>query len=133
MSGYISHFQVYTGKESSTEKVLGARVVTDIGATIQHQNHHVYCDNLFSSLQLFTDLLSVGIYACGTIRSNCRNLLTPYLKRGFPKRWDSITLQVKNWRARHRTCHDRNVTKALSSRPKCDNPNVTTALFSMRP
>uniref|UniRef100_A0A1X7UNV3 Uncharacterized protein n=1 Tax=Amphimedon queenslandica TaxID=400682 RepID=A0A1X7UNV3_AMPQE len=37
-----------------------------------------------------------GIYACGTIRSNRKNFpleLTPYLKRGFPKRGHSVTLQ----------------------------------------
>uniref|UniRef100_A0A1X7U749 PiggyBac transposable element-derived protein domain-containing protein n=1 Tax=Amphimedon queenslandica TaxID=400682 RepID=A0A1X7U749_AMPQE len=64
-------FKVYTGKEtSSTEKGLGFRVVINLTATIQHHNHHVYCDNVFSSFQLFSDLLSVGIYACGTLRSN---------------------------------------------------------------
>ena len=96
-NGYVSQFQVYTGKESSsTEKGLGSRVVKDLTATIQHRNHHVYCDNFFSSFQLFSDYLSVGIYACGTIRSNRKNFpseLTPYLKRGFPERGDSITLQ----------------------------------------
>ena len=96
-NGYVSQFQVYTGKEmSSTEKGLGSRVVKDLTATIQHRNHHVYCDNFFSSFQLFSDLLSVGIYACGTIRSNRKHFpaeLTPYLKSGFPERGDSITLQ----------------------------------------
>lgn len=74
---------------------MGSRVVKDLTATIQHKNHHVYCD-FFSSFQLFSDLLSDGIYACGTIRSNRKNFpleLTPYLKHGFPKRGDSITLQ----------------------------------------
>ena len=48
-NGYVSQFQVYTGKESSsTEKGLGSRVVKDLTATIQHRNHHVYCDNFFS-------------------------------------------------------------------------------------
>uniref|UniRef100_A0A1X7VHX0 PiggyBac transposable element-derived protein domain-containing protein n=1 Tax=Amphimedon queenslandica TaxID=400682 RepID=A0A1X7VHX0_AMPQE len=45
-NGYISQFQVYTRKEtSSTEKGLGSLVVKDLTATIQHSNHHVYCDN----------------------------------------------------------------------------------------
>ncbi|XP_011407636.1 PREDICTED: piggyBac transposable element-derived protein 4-like [Amphimedon queenslandica] len=81
MNGYVYQFKVYTGKEtSSTEKGLGSRVVKNLTVTIQHHNHHVYCDNVFSSFQLFSDLLSVAIYACGTLRSNRKHFsseLTP--------------------------------------------------------
>ena len=93
-NGYVSQFQVYT--TSSTEKGLGSRVVKDLTASIHHSNHHVYCNNFFSSFQLFSDLLSVCIYACGTVRSNRKYFpteVTPYLKHGFPERGDSITLQ----------------------------------------
>ena len=108
-NGYVSQFQVYT--TSSTEKGLGSRVVKDL---IHHSNHHVYCNNFFSSFQLFSDLLSVGIYACGTVRSNRKYFpteVTPYLKHGFPERGDSITLQSELQPnddlclARHQTSH----------------------------
>uniref|UniRef100_A0A1X7V7F8 PiggyBac transposable element-derived protein domain-containing protein n=1 Tax=Amphimedon queenslandica TaxID=400682 RepID=A0A1X7V7F8_AMPQE len=96
INGYDSQFQVYTRKEtSSTENGLGSRVAKDLTATIHHCNHHLYCDN-FSSFQLFSDLLSVGIYACGTIRSSRKHFpseLTPYLKCVFPERGDNMTLQ----------------------------------------
>ena len=75
VTGYISRFQVYTGKEKSTKKGLGARVVKELTADLHHRNHHVYCDNFFSSFQLFSDLFSDGIYACGTIKSSRRNFL----------------------------------------------------------
>uniref|UniRef100_A0A1X7UUC5 PiggyBac transposable element-derived protein domain-containing protein n=1 Tax=Amphimedon queenslandica TaxID=400682 RepID=A0A1X7UUC5_AMPQE len=94
INDYDSQFQVYTRKETSTEKGLGSRVVKDLTATIHHRNHHVYCNN-FSSFQLFSDLLSVGIYAYGTIRSSRKHFpseLTPYLKCVFPERGDSMTL-----------------------------------------
>uniref|UniRef100_A0A1X7U6Z1 PiggyBac transposable element-derived protein domain-containing protein n=1 Tax=Amphimedon queenslandica TaxID=400682 RepID=A0A1X7U6Z1_AMPQE len=96
INSYVSQFHVYTGKETYNEKGLGSRVVKDLTATIHHRNH-VYCDN-FSSFQLFSDLSSVGIHACGTIRSNRKHFpseVTPYLKCGFAERGDSMTLQSK--------------------------------------
>ena len=96
VTGYVSRFQVYSGKEKSSEKGLGNRVVKELTADLHHKNHQVYCDNFFSSFQLFSDLLSNGIYACGTIRSNRNGFppdLVPFLKKGFPSRGDSMTLQ----------------------------------------
>ena len=96
VTGYISRFQVYIGKEKSSEKGLGSRVVTKLTANLHHRNHHVYCDNFFSSFQLLSDLFSDGIYACGTIKSNRKEFppaLTPDLKTGLPNRGDCITVQ----------------------------------------
>ena len=96
VTGYISRFQVYTGKENSSEKGLDRRVVKELTADLHHLNHHVYCDNFFSSFQLFSDLFSDGIYACGTIKSNRKEFppaLTPVLKKGLPNRGDCITVQ----------------------------------------
>ena len=95
-NGYISRFQVYTGKENSSETGLGNRVVKDLTSDIHHKNHQVFCDNFFSSFQLFSDLLQKGIYACGTIRSNRRGFppeLSSFLRKGLPQRGDSVTLQ----------------------------------------
>lgn len=97
-NGYISRFQIYTGKEKSSEKGLGLRVVKELTSDIQHHNHKVFCDNFFSSFQLFSDLLSCGIYACGTICSTRKDFppeLSPYLKNGFSERGESITMQSK--------------------------------------
>ena len=96
VTGYISRYQVYTGKEKSSEKGLGSRVVKELTADLHHRNHHVYCDNFFSSFQLFSDLFSDGIYACGTIKSNRKEFpptLSPVLKKGLPNRGDCITVQ----------------------------------------
>ena len=96
VTGYISHYQVYTGKEKSSEKGLGSRVVKELTADLHHRYHHIFCDNFFSSFQLFADLFFDGIYACGTIKSNRKEFpptLSPVLKNGFPNRGDCITVQ----------------------------------------
>uniref|UniRef100_A0A1X7UCR2 PiggyBac transposable element-derived protein domain-containing protein n=1 Tax=Amphimedon queenslandica TaxID=400682 RepID=A0A1X7UCR2_AMPQE len=86
-NGYISRFQVYTGKETSSETGLGSHVVKDLTSDIHHKNHQVFS---------VSDLLQKGIYACGTIRSNCRGFppeLAPLLRKGLSQRGDSITVQ----------------------------------------
>ena len=70
ITGFVSEFQVYLGKQGSVEEGLGARVVKDLTKGLANKNHHVYFDNYFTSLPLLTDLLADGIYGCGTIRSN---------------------------------------------------------------
>ena len=40
ITGYVSQFQVYVGKEVSSEKGLGARVVKDLTSTLVDKNYH---------------------------------------------------------------------------------------------
>ena len=40
----------------------------------RHKNYHVFCDNFFSSLTLFDQLLDHGLYACGMVRCDRRDL-----------------------------------------------------------
>ena len=51
-NGYLGQFEVYVG-----------------------ENYFVSMDNLFASVYLFQELLSVNIYCCGTVRAN---------RKGFP-------------------------------------------------
>ena len=85
-NGYFYNMQVYTGREKSSEKGLGARVVKDLTLPLQHKFHHIYCDNFFTSVQLFEDLEKVGIYACGTARSD---------RTGFPPQLKNIKLTTR--------------------------------------
>ena len=48
-NGYFHNLQVYTGKEKSPEKGLGARVVKDLTKPLRGKFHHVYFDNFFTS------------------------------------------------------------------------------------
>ena len=79
-NGYFCNMQVYKGRENSTEKGLGSRVVKELTAPLQHKFHHVYFDNFFTSVQLLEDLEEVGLYACGTARSD-RSGFPPSLKK----------------------------------------------------
>ena len=66
-NGHFSNFQVYTGKDGSVEKGLGARVVKDLTSCLKGKYHHVYFNNFFTSSQLLTNLEWDGIYSCGTV------------------------------------------------------------------
>lgn len=40
-----------------------------------HRNHHIFCDNFFTSVKLALELERCGLYMCGTMRGN---------RKGFP-------------------------------------------------
>ena len=74
-NGFCHQVQVYTGRQGrNPEKNLASRVVKDLTADLQGNNHHVYMDNFFSSPDLFSDLLDMGVLACGTVRSTRRGM-----------------------------------------------------------
>ena len=74
-NGYFCKFDVYTGKDGTAEKGLGARVVKSLTSELKGKNHHIYFDNYFTSESLLSDLVEDGIYACGTARQD---------RKGFP-------------------------------------------------
>ena len=63
-TAYLHLFEVYLG--------LGYDVVMKLCKDISGKNHHVYCDNLFTSVQLLKDLLACKTYCNGTIWVNMR-------------------------------------------------------------
>ena len=70
-NGYVSEFQVYTGREGGRpEQGLAARVVRDLTTTLEGDNHEVYMDNFFSSVNLFEERLKKSVLCCGTLRTN---------------------------------------------------------------
>lgn len=51
--------------------------------------HHVYFDNYFTSISLLINLLKIGIYSCGTMRTNRKGSpddLKAVAKKGFTER-----------------------------------------------
>ena len=70
---------------------LGGNVVRRLSRDLVGTHCHLYMDNFFSGVPLFTSLLEDGIYACGTFRTNRkwfpRDIL-PFTKAGFPTRGD---------------------------------------------
>ena len=62
-NGFVDDFQIYTGRENNVREIgLGERVVKDLTRDIWGNNHHVYCDNYFTSVKSFKDLLENGMW-----------------------------------------------------------------------
>ena len=99
-TGYVSGFEVYTGKKGTTiERGLGEKVVKTLTTPLHNTYRHVYFDNFFSSIDLFLDLLRAGLYSCGTMRTNRRGFpseLKEPAKKGFKERGQSRTCQCNN-------------------------------------
>ena len=93
-NGFLNDFQVYTGKANNTvETGLGERVVKDLTRDIWGENHHVYCDNYFTSVPLFQELLDNKTYSCGTVRSNRKYLPVSVTKAKLKHQGDVIVEQ----------------------------------------
>ena len=92
LNGYVSQFDIYTGKDGSrTEVGLGGNVVKKLTRSIIGRNHRLFMDNFFSSVPLFLDLMKEQIYACGTLRSDRKYLpadLKAVAKKGLRSRGD---------------------------------------------
>ena len=75
-NGIMCELSVYTGKESDQpETNLGAKVVKKLTRNTAGDNHHIYCDNYFTSVQLFEELLQEdSTYACGTFRRDRKGI-----------------------------------------------------------
>lgn len=94
-NGYFSDFEIYTGASNTPEKGLGAGVVKCLTANLEGKHHQVF----FSVIDLFSELLDNGVYACGTLITNCLHFppeLKPLTKKGLKKHGDSEVRQAGN-------------------------------------
>lgn len=79
-SGYCTKFELYQGRKGinplqDDEKTGPAAVLRNV-KHLAGSLGVLYCDRYYTSVKLFLQLLSMGIYAVGTIKTNIR---------GFPK------------------------------------------------
>ena len=98
-TGYVSAFNLYTGKMGDSVKGLGAKVVKSLCEKLHNTYRHIYFNNFFSSVDLALDLVRVGLYSCGTLRSNHKGFpkqLKQFIKKDLPKRGQSKTYQCRN-------------------------------------
>ncbi|XP_033763437.1 piggyBac transposable element-derived protein 4-like [Pecten maximus] len=96
-NGFVNDFQVYTGKsENAPEVGLGERVVKDLTRDIWGSFHRVYCDNYFTSVPLFQELLRNKTYACGTFRSNRKHLPPAVTKAKLKQQGNMVQNQQGN-------------------------------------
>ncbi|OXA42206.1 PiggyBac transposable element-derived protein 4 [Folsomia candida] len=76
---------IYSGKThdlkfSTKEFGYGGAIVMQLMEPYLGLNHHIYCDNWFTSPNLALELLSRQTYLCGTIRKDRKNLDAPKTK-----------------------------------------------------
>jgi hypothetical protein len=98
-TGYLSHFQVYTGKENGVVvQGLSNRVVDELlgDFSVTRKGLTVYMDNFYTSVKLLNDLLVFGTNACGTIRSNRVGLPRDLLPRNVALRKHEKKTAQKN-------------------------------------
>nr|XP_039264876.1 piggyBac transposable element-derived protein 4-like isoform X2 [Styela clava] len=71
-TGYVSRLQFYSGTDptSNSELSLPSNVVSYLIQPFEGLYHHLYVNHLYTNPELFEDLLSKGVYACGLFRSN---------------------------------------------------------------
>ena len=92
---------------------MGYRVVHDLTRNFTSKNHHVFCNNFFTSVSLAEDLLNNNIYQCGTTSAHredfpkelaANNAQVKHLKQGeslFRRREDLVTTVRKDERFVH--------------------------------
>lgn len=76
-TGFLSKFQIYTGKEKNTcdiQNSLGERVVLKLTEHLEGRNCLAVFDNFFTSLALLEKLREKQIYAIGTVRKDRMDL-----------------------------------------------------------
>jgi len=54
--------------------MLGERVIRDLSRDLAHKYYRIYFNNYFSTVDLMSNLLVDGILACGTVRTNRKDL-----------------------------------------------------------
>ena len=81
LNGYFCNIIPYTGAtKSSPVRGLGEKVVLELSKPYFGCNHHIYCDNFFTSVVLLRHLLRHQTYGCGTVRSDRKFLPTDIIK-----------------------------------------------------
>lgn len=106
-NGFISRFSVYQGKEEIVDDFidygLGERVVLSLTKPLWNKGIKVFFDNYFTSIHLLEKLKTENTFACGTIRSNRKNIPSlaedKTLERGmYDLKTSQLGITVYKWR-----------------------------------
>jgi hypothetical protein len=109
---YVYDFEVYTGA-SIRSTVLSAApgeaktryaVVMNLTQGLHHRGHLVFMDNFFTSVKLLMDLVDLGTYGTGTVRSNRVGLPQAMANSGIWKGKPQGSLGWRMHRSRKITC-----------------------------
>ena len=86
-------FDIYTGKNSTECAKIAKTLDPDCTQTpnivvglmqkcnLVGKDHHIYLDNYYCSLELFSELHYLETFACGTVRGGRKNLLKAVAKK----------------------------------------------------
>ena len=73
-TGYLFHFDIYTGKKENREGRLGENVVMQFFKSLVGTNFRLYFENFFTTPSLISKLKENQIYSCGTVSQNRRSM-----------------------------------------------------------
>ena len=83
---------------------LGANVVKTLMAPYRNTYRHIYSDNFFASIELLIDILKLGLYGCGTVRTN---------RKGFPDELKTLAKEGLGERGKSKKFQHDNVTATV--------------------
>jgi hypothetical protein len=100
-SGYMNRFEIYLGRKATnvSDKGLYFDIVSRLTYDLRGKNHHVFFDNLYTSIPLLVQMHKLGILCCGTIRKN-RKFLPNEVKNPPARcpRGNIVTMQDASFR-----------------------------------
>lgn len=73
-TGYLFEFDLYTGRKTNAEVGLGESVVLNLTQKLNGLGCEIYFDNFFNSPRLQYKLMMKNLKACGTVRTNRKNI-----------------------------------------------------------
>lgn len=126
-SSYVMNLEVYMGKGTGLgpDGQLGSAVVRRMSAPFQNLNHILICDNFFTSVRLFHELLCNGIFASGTVMRNRAGL--PSAMSRPVDRSNPGSIVIKMHRNRHMVAiswQDKELVTMLSTGADAWSPDV---------
>ena len=124
-TAYLHQFSVYLGHEAYSPMGLGYDFVMKLCEQITGKNHHLYFDNLFTSVPLLKDLLNHKTYACGTVHMNKQNLPDAVKHSGRMVSGAHKAFQFGNTNLGATVWQDNKVVQVLST--NCDPNTVLQA------
>ncbi|XP_046688364.1 piggyBac transposable element-derived protein 3-like [Homalodisca vitripennis] len=73
-TGYLYQFDIYTGKKTNPERGLGEGIILQMTENLGGKGIQFYFDNFFNSPLLQTEMLEKQLMACGTVRSERKEM-----------------------------------------------------------
>lgn len=103
VTGYTYDYSLYLGKTATPVSKFGLAydVVMNLVKSLTGRGYRLFFDNFYTGVELLRTLVTLGIRACGTVRTN---------RKGFPTKLRDIkSFEKKSKRGGMRWCRDGDV------------------------